>query len=296
MPRPRLYRARKPSRAELLELAAVQSGQELSYEPVGITLLSSDPPPGFHRLHVSRDIGRGGDRFDRARAAIIDWAGHRRAGVVLQPDRLDLVAGNEVAMALRAWPLWVTASCRVVEVVDEPDRFGFAYGTLPHHPAAGEESFVVIRDPATDQVRLEITAYSRPAVLLAKLGGPIGRAFQRLMANRYLDGFEGPESDGEPSEAPAFNVASVRWWFENRENGQLTIAQFPNWPLFAIAATTAARWLSSPGGLIHDGAGFVVPALWLYWGADELVRGVNPWRRLLGAAVIGWQVSRLLVT
>ena len=32
---------------------------------------------------------------------------------------------------------------------------------------------------------------------------------------------------------------SFRWWFENRETGQITIAQFPNWPLFAIGAVHA---------------------------------------------------------
>jgi hypothetical protein len=190
--------------------------------------------------------------------------------------------------------MWVTATCRVVEVVDEPDRFGFAYGTLPHHPEAGEESFVVIRDPATDQVRLEITAYSRPTARLAKLGGPVGRAFQRFMASRYLDGFEEGASHGQPVVQPAFAVTSLRWWLQNRETGQLTVAQFPNWPLFAIAAAAAIRWLSAPGEPIHDGAGFVTTALWLYWGADELVRGVNPWRRSLGCAVIGWQIGRLL--
>jgi hypothetical protein len=39
----------------------------------------------------------------------------------------------------------------------------------------------------------------------------------------------------------------------------------------------------------------VAVALWLYWGADELVRGVNPWRRLLGTGVVLWQLARLLL-
>jgi uncharacterized protein (UPF0548 family) len=38
---------------------------------------------------------------------------------------------------------WIEVVCRVVDVVDEPDRFGFAYGTLPVHPDQGEESFTV---------------------------------------------------------------------------------------------------------------------------------------------------------
>ena len=34
---------------------------------------------------------------------------------------------------------------RVVDVVDEPDRRGFAYGTRMGHPVSGEEAFIVHR-------------------------------------------------------------------------------------------------------------------------------------------------------
>jgi uncharacterized protein (UPF0548 family) len=37
-------------------------------------------------------------------------------------------------------PLWPRdVPCRVVYVVDEPRRAGFAYGTLPGHPEIGGE-------------------------------------------------------------------------------------------------------------------------------------------------------------
>lgn len=90
-----------------------------------------------------------------------------------------------------------------------------------------------------------------------------------------------------------FNAA-VRWCFEDRRTGQITVAQFPNWPLFAIAATWAVRRLAADGSLLADVAGAAATGLWLYWGADELIRGVNPWRRALGAGVIVWQVIGLL--
>ena len=32
-------------------------------------------------------------------------------------------------------------------------------------------------------------------------------------------------------------VGSPRWWFENRETGEITIGQFPNWPLWGTGAT-----------------------------------------------------------
>jgi uncharacterized protein (UPF0548 family) len=43
----------------------------------------------------------------------------------------------------------------------DPDRYGFAYGTLPAHPEEGEELFLVTRG-GDDTVRFEITAFSRP--------------------------------------------------------------------------------------------------------------------------------------
>ena len=87
--------------------------------------------------------------------------------------------------------------------------------------------------------------------------------------------------------------AAIRWCFEDRQTGRITIAQFPNWPLFAIAATWVVRWLSSDGSVVTDIATVAAAGLWLYWGADELIRGVNPWRRLLGAGVIAWQLVGL---
>eukprot|EP00913_Durusdinium_trenchii_P005672 g5290.t1 len=45
----------------------------------------------------------------------------------------------------RLWGLWSLHACRIVEVVDEADRRGFAYGTLPAHGETGEECFLVER-------------------------------------------------------------------------------------------------------------------------------------------------------
>lgn len=89
-------------------------------------------------------------------------------------------------------------------------------------------------------------------------------------------------------------VGSWRWWFENRVTHEITVAQFPNWPILAIGIGTLAGRLtrdgSTPDQIIQAGT----TALWLYWGFDELIRGVNPWRRALGLGVIGWQSLRLI--
>ena len=73
----------------------------------------------------------------------------------------------------------------MVELVDEPRRRGFSYGTLTGHPETGEERFLLERLD-DGRVTLTITAISRPASTLARLGGPLTRAAQRWMTQRYL--------------------------------------------------------------------------------------------------------------
>lgn len=89
-------------------------------------------------------------------------------------------------------------------------------------------------------------------------------------------------------------VLSWRWWFENRETHEITIAQFPNWPLFGIGVGWVVERSTDDGSTLHRVAAVGTTGLWLYWGLDELVRGVNPWRRALGLGVLGWQALRLL--
>jgi uncharacterized protein (UPF0548 family) len=69
-----------------------------------------------------------------------------------------------------------------VYVVDEPRRFGFAYGTLREHVERGEERFLVEHRP-DDGVWYDLFAFSTPQHVLARLASPIGRALQRRFAH-----------------------------------------------------------------------------------------------------------------
>ena len=91
-------------------------------------------------------------------------------------------------------------------------------------------------------------------------------------------------------------IGSVRWWFENRETGDITIAQFPNWPLWGIGVCWLVRLGLTDGSTPHDVVGWTIRGFWLVWAADELARGVNPWRRLLGGTVLAWQVFSIIAT
>lgn len=92
----------------------------------------------------------------------------------------------------------------------------------------------------------------------------------------------------------SIKAGSARWWFENRETGEIAVAQFPNWPLFAIAAGWLAGALAPASSPVSTGSRVTVIALWVYWGTDEVLRGVNPWRKVLGGGVLAWQLVTLI--
>ena len=88
--------------------------------------------------------------------------------------------------------------------------------------------------------------------------------------------------------------AAIDWLFRSRETGRIVIAQFPNPSLGIFLATVVVRRVLDP----TDRAGQVVSAVSLtalvWWSLDEIIRGVNPWRRILGGTVLTATVIGLL--
>jgi uncharacterized protein (UPF0548 family) len=154
------------------------SAAPFTYAPVGATR-GSTYPPGFHHLDVTYDVGRGAADFARAAETLMTWGMHAGAGLRVAASARRVEAGAVVRCRLGPLPI----PCRVIWVVDEPGRRGFGYGTLPGHPEAGEEAFVVAVDG--ERVTLKVTAYSRPGLLLTRLAGPVGRLGQRFAVRRY---------------------------------------------------------------------------------------------------------------
>jgi uncharacterized protein (UPF0548 family) len=176
---------RKPNPTRLAQLLDEQRSALLSYPEVGAT--AGQIPSGYHAVREARTLGRGEGVFERAAEGIRAWAPQRAAGIDLVPARPQLVEGESLLLSFRSFPFHVTAACRVVYVVDEPDRYGFGYGTLPLHPESGEEAFIIERD-GDGEVRFTITAFSRPQVLLSRLGALIARRVQASVTRRYLEG------------------------------------------------------------------------------------------------------------
>ncbi|XVU23048.1 DUF1990 family protein [Actinoplanes sp. CA-054009] len=153
---------------------------ELTYREVGAT--RDEVLPGGYG-HVSRDvrIGSGRPAFEAAAEALFTWQMHRRAGLTVVGHPPRAAVGVDVTLRLA----WIRIPCRVVYTIEEPNRRGFAYGTLPGHPERGEEAFVLDLTEAGD-VRFRIRAFSRPASRLARAGGPLTRLVQELATDRYV--------------------------------------------------------------------------------------------------------------
>ena len=86
----------------------------------------------------------------------------------------------------------------------------------------------------------------------------------------------------------------IDWLFRDRRTGRIVIAQFPNLPLWIFVGASALRWLLDPTGSLRTGLEVLATAGLVWWAADEVLRGVNPWRRFLGAAVLVLQVAGLV--
>ncbi len=89
-------------------------------------------------------------------------------------------------------------------------------------------------------------------------------------------------------------VKAFTWLFENRTTGRITIVQFPNAALGLFLAASALQRLLDPSGALRTGLRLLAAGALLWWALDELLRGVNPWRRLLGAAVLAGQILKYL--
>ncbi|WP_066520404.1 DUF1990 family protein [Curtobacterium ammoniigenes] len=208
--------ARQTHRPTSLSYAAVGATQAPD--------LMTYPPKGFVPREDRTRIGHGDQRFETAWLQTLTWQIQERAGIGVHVDSVPpedevsytpvtfddsgaaieaasigsttttrfapdgtplIVPGTTATLTLHAYGRSIHAPVRVVSVVDEPDRKGFAYGTLEGHPVRGEESWVIERT-ADGSVWLQVRAFSRPANWKWRLVGPLLRRQQRRMTEEYL--------------------------------------------------------------------------------------------------------------
>jgi uncharacterized protein (UPF0548 family) len=149
---------------------------ELSYPEARATALEK-PVPGYDNDHNRVRLGEGAEVFEAAKEALRAWAQFPERWVFIAPHA-PLEENQTVAMCAHAFGVWWVSAARIVYVIDEETRFGFAYGTLDAHLECGEERFLLEVLP-DGSVWYDLRAFSRPRRWFTRLGYPLARLLQR---------------------------------------------------------------------------------------------------------------------
>ncbi|GAA0992074.1 DUF1990 domain-containing protein [Subtercola frigoramans] len=204
---------------------STHNGQALSYAAIGASQaddLMYYPPKGFRPFESRARLGSGDDRFESASEAVLTWGIQRGSGMQIEnielppasdtdyagltydaagmpvaPRGLDedqtytedgtphVAPGVSAELVVHVFGVRFVAPVRVVSVTSDTHRVGFAYGTLPGHPAMGEESFMVEHHD-DDSVWVVIRGFSKPSSWFFRLGSPLLRWQQRKATKEYL--------------------------------------------------------------------------------------------------------------
>jgi len=166
----------KPEPEALQRFLDGQARLSLSYQGVGTT--RSRPPAGYIVDHTRAKLGTGEKVFASAKNALEGWRQFQLGWLEVWPASTSIYHDSVIAVVARSIGVWWLNACRIVYVIDEQKRFGFAYGTLPAHAGSGEERFLVEMDD-DGTVWYDILAFSRPHGTLPHLGYPYMRYLQK---------------------------------------------------------------------------------------------------------------------
>ncbi len=169
----------RPSDQAIVERISIRRTSELTYHDIGSTR-HDQAPAGYKVNQVSAVIGQGEMAFQKAIQAIRDLRILQLGWIEPVGHREPIALNSLIATIARQFGVYSLNVARIVYVQEnEPDRYGFGYGTTVDYPIAGEERFSVAIDRATEAVRFEIYSFSRPRSLLMTLGTPFLRRMQR---------------------------------------------------------------------------------------------------------------------
>jgi len=165
-----------PQPFQLDRYLEIQSRLPFTYLHTGHTKRAMPVRP-YNNDNLKVKIGQGDADFRQAQEAIRRWRMFPDTWTRILPQNAPVREGMTVAVYIRALGLWWRNASRIIYTMEEPNRFGFAYGTLPGHIEKGEELFLVEIQP-DGAVYYEIRAFSLPRHWLAWLGYPLARYLQ----------------------------------------------------------------------------------------------------------------------
>lgn len=196
----------------------------LNYAAIGATQseeILAYPPPGYKAFQATQKLGSGDERFETATRELMTWGLQRNAGITVTditpesddtaytgiefgedgravgpaapaeeelfaPDGTPYVsAGMTAVMHLAFGPVRIPGPVKVVYVIDEPKRIGYAYGTRLGHPSEAEQLMVV--DQHDDgEVWLTIRSISRASHWKWRIPLAAFRLGQKRYTRRFL--------------------------------------------------------------------------------------------------------------
>lgn len=144
------------------------------------------PPSGgkYRRSEVSSRIGAGDLVWERSVAGVLRWRVKTASGFTVS-SAASVRPGDRVDVTAHLFGVRVLEPVEVVAVVEEPERVGFSYRTLPGHPVSGEEAFVVSRHG--DEVHLTVRSLTRASPQQPwRALFPVLLVVQAIVRRRYL--------------------------------------------------------------------------------------------------------------
>jgi len=102
-----------------------------------------------------------------------------------------------------------------------------------------------------------------------------------------------PPADVPVPGPPTRVQRTVDWWFRDPSTGELVLGQAPNAAIGVWLVATAVRLVDVLPERERE-LGWIGSGALIVWGVDEVVRGATRFRRLLGAVVVVWQVTRFV--
>lgn len=142
-------------------------------------------PTGYVVDRNRTRLGAGEATFNSAREALQNWRMFQLGWAEICWPTEPIKDGAVVGILARTLGIWSLSVCRIVYVIDDPNRFGFAYGTLADHVGCGEERFLIETEP-DGSVWYDLRAFSRAGLLLTRIGYPWMRVLQRRFARESM--------------------------------------------------------------------------------------------------------------
>ncbi len=175
---------KKPTPEQLKKWLDARKSEDLTYAFPKATQ-DKEFPSGFDHDRNACLLGVGDIAYKKAKEALQNWVMFPSPWITLFPPPIPFEEGKDVALVFHLFGVYFYSNARIVYLINEANRFGFAYGTLQSHIECGEEAFFIERKE-NGEVWLHIQAFSHPNHWLVWLGKPVARYYQRKFIR---DGF-----------------------------------------------------------------------------------------------------------